>query len=150
MDFKSSLILALEEILDKMAFMVFEEAGKGTPAQGQFEYTSQIRFKGKLVGTLQLYFTKDTAQALARNLLGLRDDAPLYDGTIEDALGEFANILMGRTLSIFQPEVGFDLQLPQTQLGDQPIAPNGDHEVLQIEGLLDELEPCRMVVHYSK
>jgi CheY-specific phosphatase CheX len=148
MDLQSSLTQALEEILDKMAFMVFETASNAQIPAASFAYTSQIAFKGKLTGTLHLYFTRNTAHAIARNLLGLRSQDDLYKGTVEDALGEIANILMGRTLALMDPEAAFDLKLPVTQAGDLPLAGGGSKD-LRIEGVLDEAEPCRIIVQYQ-
>jgi CheY-specific phosphatase CheX len=149
MELQSSLITAFEEILDKMAFMVFEA---GSPRKlehpAPFGYTSRIAFKGSIVGTLNLYFTRSTAEAIARNLMGLRDGDELFKGTVEDALGEFANILMGRALSLMDPDKAFDLQLPVTQIGEQPADGDGAH-TLNLEGVLDEVEPCRIVVKYQ-
>ncbi len=148
MDLQSSLISAFEEILDKMAFMVFE-TGTATQLEAPppYEFTSRIAFRGKITGTLNLYFTRSTADAIARNLMGLRDGDELYKGTVEDALGEFANILMGRALSLLDPDTAFDLHLPFTGAGDLP-AEGGDGDTLAVEGILDEAEPCRMVVKF--
>ena len=149
MDLQTSLTQAFEEILDKMAFMVFETAGSGQMPAAPYAYTSRIAFKGKLAGTLNLYFSQNTANAIARNLLGLRPNDELFKGTVEDALGEFANILMGRTLAVMDPDAAFDLQLPFTQSGDHPAAGAGPKN-LRIEGMLDEAEPCRIIVQYQE
>ena len=149
MELQRSLITAFEEILDKMAFMVFQtgpDAKVESPAP--YGYTSHIAFKGSIVGTLNLYFTSATAEAIARNLMGLRDGDELFEGTVEDALGEFANILMGRALSLMDPDKAFDLQLPVTQSGDLPAAGAGG-KTLDFSGVLDEAEPCRIVVKYQ-
>jgi CheY-specific phosphatase CheX len=147
MDLQSSLIAAFEEILDKMAFMVFETASAGQIGTPAFAYTSRIAFEGKYKGTLNLYVTQATAEAVSRNLLGLRDGDELFKGTVEDALGEFANILIGRALSLLDPDHAFDLNLPVTAAGISPPAGEGGQE-MTIEGMLDEAEPCRMVVRY--
>lgn len=147
MELQNSLMTALEEILDKMAFMVFESGSAAKlehPAP--YAYTSQIAFEGKISGTLNLYFTRATAEAIARNLMGLRDGDELFMGTVEDALGEFANILMGRALSLMDPDTAFNLHLPVTRPGELPAAGNG--EVVTLEGVLDEAEPCRVIVRY--
>jgi len=149
MELQSSLITAFEEILDKMAFMVFEVGSTGKLERpAPYCYTSRIAFDGNIMGTLNLYFTQATAEAIARNLMGLRDNDDLYKGTVEDALGEFANILMGRALSIMAPDTAFDLHLPVTQSGDQPAAGDGS-QTLSVEGVLDEVEPCRIVIKYE-
>ncbi|HEX7927266.1 MAG TPA: chemotaxis protein CheX [bacterium] len=149
MELQKSLITALEEILDKMAFMVFETGSVDKlESPAPYGYTSQIAFKGSITGTLNLYFTLSTAEAIARNLMGLRDGDELFKGTVEDALGEFANILMGRALSLMDPDKAFDLNLPQTRMGDLPATGAGS-QTLNVEGVLDDAEPCRIIVKYQ-
>jgi CheY-specific phosphatase CheX len=149
MEFKTSLITAFEEILDKMAFMFFEETSPGQIGEPKFDFASRIDFKGKLAGTLDVFFTDKTARALARNLIGIRPNDVLHQGTLEDALREFGNILMGRTLSLLDPDHPFELQLPvagtAAEAGSDPA--NGSPASLVVEGMLDEVEPCRIVVH---
>jgi len=142
--FKDSIVSAFEEILDKMAFMVFEPVTPGKlPASG-FAFTSQIAFTGKLSGSLSAYFTRATAEGFARNLIGIRSGDVLHESTMEDALREFANILMGRALSLLAPAEHYELQLPVTHAGEVPLASGAPD--FRIEGMLDELEPCRIDV----
>lgn len=142
--FRQSLITALEEILDKMVFMVFEPASKDDLPPGDFAFTSQISFGGRVSGTMSVYLTRATAEEFARNLIGIRQSDVLHDTTLHDALREFCNILMGRTLSLMAPEEHFDLQLPVTYPGAH--APGGDSASLWVDGILNEAEPCRIEV----
>jgi CheY-specific phosphatase CheX len=142
--FKDSIVSAFEEILDKMAFMVFEPVGPGGLPAHTFAYTSHIVFTGKLSGSLSAYFTRATAEAFARNLIGIRSGDVLLDSTMEDALREFSNILMGRALTLLAPAEHYELELPIAQAGDIPI-PSGAPD-FRIEGMLDEAEPCRIDV----
>ena len=142
-EFKPSLMTALEEILDKMAFMVFEPVGVGELPPANFAYTSQIAFSGRLSGSMQVYLTQVTAEDFARNLIGIRKEDVLHPETLEDALREFSNILMGRALSLLAPKEHFDLELPSVQAGaGVPEA----QPTFRIEGTLDEVEPCRIDV----
>lgn len=142
--FRQSLVMALEEILDKMVFMVFEPIGDGTLPHADFAYTSQISFGGRLSGTMSVYLTQATAEEFARNLIGIRKGDVLQRSTLDDALREFANILMGRALSLLAPQEHFDLQLPVTFTGVHP--PAGNLADIHIEGILNEVEPCRIEV----
>ena len=142
--FKESLVKALEEILDKMVFMVFEPVDARKLPPGDFAYTSQISFGGRLSGTMAVYLTKATAEEFARNLIGIRSGDILQQSTLDDALREFANILMGRALSLLAPKEHFDLQLPVTFTGMHP--PAGAQADFQVNGILNEVEPCRIEV----
>jgi CheY-specific phosphatase CheX len=136
---------AFEEILDKMAFMVFEPTGSGGLPHDQFAYTSRIAFTGRLSGSMTVYLTRATAEEFARNLIGIRNGDDLRRETLEDALREFCNILMGRTLSLLASDEHFDLQLPVAQPAD-PEGPEALLPTLRLEGMLNEEEPCRIDV----
>jgi chemotaxis protein CheY-P-specific phosphatase CheC len=145
--FKQGLITAFEEILDKMVFMVFEPGTKSDLPPAEFAYTSQISFGGRLSGTMRVFLTRATAEEFARNLIGIRQGDTLHNATLEDALREFCNILMGRTLSLMAPEEHFDLQLPVTHPGTVRSA--ADPISLAVDGVLNEVEPCRIEVSLS-
>jgi len=140
--FKDSVTTAFEEILDKMVFMVFEPVTPGDLPPAEFAYTSQIAFTGKLSGRLSAYFTRATAEEFARNLIGIRRGDVLHDSTLEDALREFANILAGRALALLAPTEPYNLQLPVAQRGT--ILPASSSPDFRIEGMLNEIEPCRI------
>jgi CheY-specific phosphatase CheX len=143
-EFKQSLVTAFEEILDKMVFMVFEQAAAKDWPPADYAYTSQISFGGRVSGTMNVYLTRATAEEFARNLIGIRKGDVLHNSTLDDALREFVNILMGRTLSLLAPTEHFDLQLPITYVGAHALA--GAAASLAIDGLLNEAEPCRIEV----
>jgi CheY-specific phosphatase CheX len=145
--FKASVVTAFEEILDKMVFMVFEPVSPGALPAAQFAFTSQISFAGKISGSLSINFTQATAEEFARNLIGIRTDDVLQSATLEDALQEFANILMGRALALMAPEEHYELQLPTAHAGVEPLA--GPPPDFRIEGILNEAEPCRIEFNLS-
>ena len=87
MDVKASLMGSIDEILDKMTFMFFEEVEE--PHTGdEFQFITQVRMRGVIQGTLNLLVTEDTAKYIARNLIGIRDDDELFEDTLGDALGD--------------------------------------------------------------
>jgi len=135
---------AFEEILDKMAFMVFEPTGSEGLPHVHFAYLSRIAFKGRLSGSMTLYLTQTTAEEFARNLIGIRNGDDLRRETLEDALREFSNILMGRTLSLLASDEHFDLQLPIAHPATEEGA--AFTPTLRLEGMLNEEEPCRIDV----
>jgi CheY-specific phosphatase CheX len=141
------IVAAMDETLDKMAFMSFSAVADANVAASPFAYTVRIGFRGKLSGELTLYFTEKTSVAMSRNLLGLREGQALYPGTQEDALKEFANILMGRTLSLLDPATPFALEIPRALAGEDP-APAGAAGGEEIRGMFDDYEPCRLVIVY--
>lgn len=111
MDVQAALAQAIDEILDKMAFLFLEEAGpEDMPAT--FDLYTQTTFEGPGRGTLTICFSNDLAAQLARNLIGIRDEDELYEGTREDAIREFSNMVAGRTLTLLSPKEGFQLTVP--------------------------------------
>ena len=141
------IVAAIDETLDKMAFLSFSAVPDGNVARSPFAHTVRIGFAGKRSGDLTLYFTAKTSAAMSRNLLGLRDGDALFPGMQEDALKEFANILMGRTLSLLDPATPFTLQIPESQSGEVPVPPSGSGRE-EILGMFDDNEPCRLVIEY--
>lgn len=141
------IVAAIDETLDKMAFMSFSPVAAADVSPSPFAYTVRIGFAGKLAGELTLYFTEKTSEGMSRNLLGLRDAEVLFPGTPADALKEFANILMGRTLSLLDPATPFTLEIPEALSGEAPVALSGANRE-EIRGMFDDNEPCRLVIVY--
>ena len=147
MDVNKTLRTAFDEILDKMAFLFFEdwEDEEPPPAHHEFDFSTGITFKGAITGTLQMLFTTGSAEELARNLLGIRPDDELFKGTMEDALLEFTNMVMGRTLTLLNPDKSFEMTVPF--MAGEPPAPASGEESFQIDGMLED-EPCRVLLRY--
>ncbi len=111
MEVQAALAQAIDEILDKMAFLTLDDAA---PADmpGRFDHYTQTSFAGPGRGTLTICFSHALAAQLARNLIGIRDEDELYEGTLEDAIREFTNMVVGRTLTLLSPQKGFELTVP--------------------------------------
>jgi CheY-specific phosphatase CheX len=99
------------------------------------------------VGKLNILVTEDAARNIARNLIGIRPGDELYEETLEDALREFTNLVMGRTMTLLNPAGPFDMEVPR--LVKHPAAPEAGRAVLTINGALDE-EPFQMVLQYDE
>jgi len=144
MEVKANLRQAFEEILDKMAFLYFEEE---PPPDGPYDYITKIGFEGTISGVINIFFTGPAGEQIARNLVGIRPEDELFPGTLEDALCEFTNMVMGRTLTILDPDSRFEMEVP-TMLREPTPAAAG-METLILEGMLEE-EPCRVLLHFQR
>jgi CheY-specific phosphatase CheX len=147
MDVRSSLVGSIEEVLDKMAFMFFDETEPEQVAPDAFRFVTEVDTRGVIVGKLNILVTDASARHIARNLIGIRDDDELRDGTLEDALREFTNLVMGRTMTLLNPAGPFDMDVPR--LVPAPAAPQPGRAQLTIRGALDD-EPFRLELQYEE
>jgi CheY-specific phosphatase CheX len=147
MDVKASLLNSIEEVLDKMAFMFFDEAPPEGADPDDFGFITEVDTRGVIVGRLNIFVTDAAARNIARNLIGIRDEDELYADTLEDALREFTNLVMGRTMTILNPAGPFDMDVPR--LVEQAAPPEAGLALLTIDGALDE-EPFRIVLQYQE
>ena len=137
MEFRESVVTALDEVLDKMAFMFMEEGeNEGQYQAEDFDIVIQISFKGAVEGRTNLFLMSKSADMITRNLIGLNEDAELYEGTLEDAIKEFTNMLMGRTLTLFEPDHRFDMGVPF--ICTQDAALGKEESSFEIEGNMDD------------
>ena len=146
MEVKQSLLSAVDEVLDKMAFMFFDEAEEPPPEDIAFQYVTEVNTDGCIVGKLNILVTEEGARNIARNLIGIRDEDELYDGTLQDALREFTNLVMGRTMTLLNPDGSFDMEVPR--LVPRPADAQDGLTHLVIDGTLDD-EPFRLRLQYE-
>jgi CheY-specific phosphatase CheX len=147
MDVKSSLLSSIEEVLDKMAFMFFDESTPQDTDPDDFRFITEVDTRGVIVGKLNILVTDTAARNIARNLIGIRNEDELYPDTLEDALREFTNLVMGRTMTILNPAGPFDMEIPR--LVEHPAPPAAGLAVLTINGSLDD-EPFQIVLQYQE
>lgn len=147
MDVKGALLNSIDEILDKMAFMFFEELEEEPPAEDEFKFITQVTMKGVIFGKLNILLTESTARHIARNLIGIKDDDELFEDTLGDAMEEFTNLVAGRTMTILNPAGPFDMEVPE--LVDHPAPPEAGLTPLIIDGALDD-EPFRILLQYRE
>ena len=146
MDVKKSLLGSLDEVLDKMAFMFFDELSEEEFENPDYKYVTFVRFSGMINGTLNILINEAAAKVIARNLLGIRDDDELYDDTLLDALKEFTNLVMGRTMTLLNPGGSFDMHVPL--LVEKPSDPEEGETTIRVNGALDDT-PIQVVMHYK-
>ena len=135
MDVQAALAQAIDEILDKMAFLYLDEAAPGEMPEA-FDHYTQTTFAGPGRGTLTICFSHPLAAQMARNLIGIRDEDELFEGTLEDAIREFTNMVAGRTLTLLSPENAFELTVP-TQV-QAPAAPSARERSYTVAGRLED------------
>ena len=147
MNIRDCVMEAFEEILDRMAFMYFEELDDTSDAADsiQYKYVTEISFSGFLTGKFNLFATKELGDEIARNLLGIRDNDDLFEGTVEDAICEFTNMVMGRTMTIIDSSHNFELGIPFVT--EYSGVPDGEASTLQIDGILED-HPCKLLLQY--
>lgn len=147
MDVKACLMGSIDEVLDKMAFLFFDEGEGEPPPEDAFRFITEVDTRGVIVGKLNILVTDATARQIARNLIGIRDDDELFADTLEDALREFTNLVMGRAMTLLNPAGPFDMEVPRLVVETAP--PESGRAVLRVDGALDD-EPFRMVLQYEE
>ena len=147
MDVQKTLMQAFEEILDKMAYLYFEEPEEDQEEPQKFDLVTYITFNGVISGVLNVLFMRISAEEIARNLVGIRDGDELYEGTVEDAVCEFTNMVMGRTMTTLDKKNRFEMAVPK--IVEVPTSPPEGTRSLNIFGNLDD-EPCKVVIHYKE
>lgn len=135
MDVHNALAQAIDDILDKMAFMVLEEYDE-PPPESAYRFFTHTTFDGLVKGDLTIYFSENVANQLARNLIGIRDEDELYAGTREDAIREFTNMVIGRSLTMLSPVKNFELTVPT--LLPAPQLDENATETVEVSGKLEE------------
>lgn len=138
---------AVDEVLDKMAFLYFEEVQPEEIDQDGLAYTTEVNVSGVITGTLNIQLSKNTGDLVARNLLGIKDEDDLFDDTLTDALEEFTNLIGGRTMTILNPAGPFNMEIPRVV--DAPAKPETGQTELIIDGSLDD-EPFRIKLQYRE
>lgn len=146
MDVEAAISQALDEVLDKMAFLFFDDYDPDEYDGEGFAMFTNVKFNGVINGNLTLYFTNETADQLARNLIGIRDEDELFDDTREDAVKEFTNILVGRTMTILSPDDPFELTVPR--IVPAPAPDHAGANPIIVEGGLEDA-PFKVVVEQT-
>lgn len=148
MKIRKCMIEAFEEILERMAFLYFEESEEDLDVDdsNKYDYVTEISFSGIGTGKFNLFINKIHGELIARNLLGIRDEDTLMEGTVEDAICEFTNMIIGRTMTLINSNENFELGIPfiTTTLGNNTT----DENTIRINGLLEEY-PCMLLLNYQ-
>jgi len=89
-----TLIEAVKEVFETMAFMSVEKADDSQRVEGN-AIMGVITFQNGLKGCLTVYCNLLCARTIARNMLGMEPDEEIEDEEIKDAIGEVTNMVMG-------------------------------------------------------
>jgi len=146
MDVRKHLMQSLEAILDRMAFMYFEEPEDGEPVPEEYDLITGITFSGAIEGTLNVMFNRAVAEEMARNLVGIRDDDELFEQTLKDAVCEFTNMIMGHTMTNIDPNRSFQMEVPF--MVQEPSTAKAGCETIEVSGLLDD-SPIKLILHFK-
>jgi len=117
---RSELATIVGDVLGDLAFLVGGDRPP-VPASGAAWMECRIAYSGPVGGTLHCWCTRDFALQLAANLLGLSPDNPAVLSGIDDALGEFMNVVCGQFVTACHgTDRVFNLSIPTPGPGLPP------------------------------
>jgi len=114
------------------------------------DFQAYIDFEGSVSGRLTLECTKQFANALAENLLGLESDK-LEEAHRWDAIGELLNVVCGNLVTeIFDSQKPFTLSVPQVSFADIDFKADNeqDDENQQIVQFIIDNYPVRFALKF--
>ncbi|MCP4745053.1 MAG: chemotaxis protein CheX [Desulfobacteraceae bacterium] len=106
---------SISKVLEQMFFL---PVNIGHAAQAEKETESknvicaELGFKGDIAGSFLLALPAKLAHRAAADFMGV-DAATVTSEHIYGTIKEMANILAGNTLSLYNPDKAFDLELPK-------------------------------------
>jgi len=106
------LAAVVSGVLENLAFMVNDDCS--APASSETTWLEcQISYSGPATGVLHCWCTRNFAIQLTANLLGTNPSDAAAEDQMEDALGEFMNVVCGQFVTTCHG-VGpvFDLSIP--------------------------------------
>jgi CheY-specific phosphatase CheX len=107
---------SISEVLEQMFFMpvdfIAPDAARQDPQPGDGSIIAKLGFSGSLAGTFILQVPSSLAQSVSADFLGTAP-SNLSDSDVAGTVLELANMLVGGTLSIYDSQALFDLQIPQ-------------------------------------
>ena len=114
------LATIVSDVLGDLAFLVGDQE-RSLPPPGAVWMECRIAYSGPCSGTLRCWCTRDFAVQLAANLLGVEPDDPAVQGGLEDALGEFMNVVCGQLVTAWHGEDAvFNLSIPTAVVCREP------------------------------
>lgn len=102
-------------VLESAAFLFVDEEKLDFSSITETGFSgARIQFSGFQEGRVFLWMTEETADAAARNMLGLDDDYEVNDKQRDDVLKEILNMITGNLLTgMFGEKVIFKLSIPE-------------------------------------
>ena len=142
----ATLRTIFSEVLANLAFM-FDDDELAEVTSGEQWLETEISYEGPSRGALRLRCTREFAQLLAGNLLGIDPQDQEDDEVGEDAVKEFMNIVCGQLVTALHgTEDIFNLTIPEIrQLSETP---DFDHDSA-LETISLSVESHRVELSYS-
>lgn len=139
---------SISEVLETMFFMPvdFMSTGKGKaqPADKTEPIAVQLHFSGPVSGCIRLTAPKNLAREVSSDFLGIDPDT-VVPADMVGTIKEMINMLAGNTLSLYDPKVVFDMGVPETIPGGDPLTRNIDeYELIHLE--IQTLASCMTMV----
>jgi CheY-specific phosphatase CheX len=110
-------------VIEQMFFLPIEvsetNGSVDTGLQTTSWITAGVGFNGPSGGEFMLSIPADLATAMAVDFLGISPEMMSSD-QITGTVKEMINMLAGSTLSAYEPEAAFDLQIPQIIAAPEP------------------------------
>jgi CheY-specific phosphatase CheX len=121
---RKSLTESIFDVLENMFFLPVQQSNQHMSLSDWFRKEeklvgSELRFSGPSNGRFFLMIPLEEAQEASATFLGIEKDDVTQDQR-EDTIKEMLNMIGGRTLSGFDKEGVFHLELPE-YVGDDPL-----------------------------
>jgi CheY-specific phosphatase CheX len=135
---------SISDVLEQMFFLPIDILEDDTGADANIEpqnnslITAAVGFEGTSNGLFVLTIPSNLAGSMAIDFLGTSPEM-LSSDQITETVKEMINMLAGSTLSAYEPESAFNLQIPVIIAPSQPI-PSSAKLDASIELLIETLE----------
>lgn len=114
---RENAMMAVFEVFEKM-YYTFLEPGESEPSDVPRRVV-QIEFTGTLGGDMYVYYSKELAETMIENALGL-DKGEITHQVVEDCLKECINMICGNFLQKIEPDKVLQLSIPR-YMGELPV-----------------------------
>jgi len=107
-EMKEIMMAAIFDVVEQMFYVFLEPVGD---EYSDYAMEAAIQFKGDLKGEMSILVSKELAESMVHNLLGL-EKGQMTKEDIEDCVKEVANMICGNFLGRLDPTRVFDLSMP--------------------------------------
>lgn len=140
-DMGSIMIEAVHDVFETLIFILPEEMPPEETDESRLagELISSIHIQGDLNGIVSMSCTRNAADILTRNMLGIEDERP-SENDVADCAGEIVNIVTGNIKSkSLERGINFTLSIPTVVYGQEvvlsfPEEVRGVRVPFQVEG----------------
>lgn len=137
----SIMVEAVHDVFETLIFILPEELPPEETEESRLagELISSIHIQGDLNGIVSMSCTRNAADILTRNMLGIEDEKP-SESDVADCAGEIVNIVTGNIKSkALESNLSFTLSIPTVVYGQEvvlsfPEEVRGVRVPFQVEG----------------